>query len=306
MTNELTFKKATRSQARLRMALVGPSGSGKTYSALNIAKYLVPGGRVAVIDTERGSASLYSDIFDFDVLELVGDYHPERFVEAIHAAEKANYDVLIIDSLSHEWFGPGGCLDLVEKLKVKYNGNQFFAWRDVTPMHNRVLDAINATPMHVIATIRAKMDYAQEKGDDGKTKITKLGLGPIQRDGAEYEFGIVGDMKLEGHTLVISKTRCPALTDMVFQLPGEDIATILRAWLNEGIEMPITKGEANQIRDYGIGKQLSTEQILEALGGISKMSEFTDRSISNSYVKTGMAMIDAYCARQDAGGTDAA
>ena len=102
------FKKAERKRAKLRLALSGPSGSGKTYGALQIAKGL--GGKIAVLDTERGSASLYSDTVDFDVVELGPPYEPERFIEVMDAAAKAGYEVLIIDSITHEWKGAGGIL----------------------------------------------------------------------------------------------------------------------------------------------------------------------------------------------------
>lgn len=136
---QMQFKKATKTQARLRLALIGPSGSGKTYSALAIGKHL--GNRVAVIDTERGSASKYADIFDFDALELA-TFSPLTYVEAIHAAEQAGYDVLIIDSLSHAWMGKEGALEQVDKAARRYQNNSYAGWRDVTPMHNALIDAM--------------------------------------------------------------------------------------------------------------------------------------------------------------------
>jgi KaiC/GvpD/RAD55 family RecA-like ATPase len=117
----------------MRLAIAGPSGSGKTYSALLIARGLVgPEGRIAVIDTERGSASLYADLTPFDVAELAPPFTPERYVEAIRAAEKAGYDAIVIDSLSHAWAGPGGILDLHDAAAAKEK-NAFAAWRLVTP-----------------------------------------------------------------------------------------------------------------------------------------------------------------------------
>jgi KaiC/GvpD/RAD55 family RecA-like ATPase len=102
------FVKASKRQSKARIVITGPTGSGKTYSALSIASAL--GKRVAVIDTEQGSASLYSDQFDFDVLELTGDYHPQKYVEAIKSAASAGYDVCVVDSITHEWNGKGGVL----------------------------------------------------------------------------------------------------------------------------------------------------------------------------------------------------
>ena len=288
----LSFEKATKKQAKLRTALIGPSGSGKTYTALRIAEALVPGGKIAVLDTERGSSALYADDFDFLVAELTDNYHPNRFVEAIHDAEAAGIDVLIIDSLSHEWNGPGGCLELVDTLKAKYKGNQFPAWGEVTPLHNRVMDTINASTMHIIATMRSKMQYVLEEDDKGKTKPVKLGMGPIQRDGAEYEFGIIGELDHD-NTLVITKTRCSALTGSVFPKAGPEIAAILKAWLTDGAEMPITKAESTEILEYGKQKYgLSFDESLKALN-VKKMSQFTDKS-KGGYVATGKAILDAF------------
>jgi flagellar biosynthesis GTPase FlhF len=149
------FQKATKHEAKLRFALIGPAGSGKTYTALRIGTRL--GERVAVIDTERGSASKYADVFDFDVVELT-KHDPREFVKAIRAAQSAGYDALIIDSLSHAWMGRGGALELVDKAaKGSSSSNSFAAWRSVTPLHNELVDAIAGANLHVIATMRSKM-----------------------------------------------------------------------------------------------------------------------------------------------------
>src|SRR5690606_21534998 len=143
----MTFQKATKKSARLRMALIGVAGAGKTYTALSIAQNL--GQKVAVVDTERGSASKYSDMFDFDVMEMES-YGPKVYVDAIHAAEEAGYDVLIIDSLSHAWAGKDGALEMVDRAaKRAQSGNTFGAWRDVSPLHNQMVDAIVSSRIHI-------------------------------------------------------------------------------------------------------------------------------------------------------------
>ena len=227
-----TFRRATKQQAKLRMALIGPSGSGKTYTALRIASHL--GTRVAVIDTERGSASKYADKFSFDVLEL-DSFHPQQYIDGIKAAEAEGYDVLIIDSLSHAWAGKDGALELVDKAaKRMQSGNTFAAWRDVTPLHNALVDAMLQSRLHLIVTMRAKTEYVVEKDErTGKTVPRKVGLAPIQRDGLEYEFDVVADMDLDNN-MIVSKSRCEALTGAVIAKPGEDVANILRAWLSDG------------------------------------------------------------------------
>jgi len=234
MATPLTFQRATKAQARARIALIGPSGSGKTYTALLFAQTL--GERVALIDTEHGSASKYADVFPFDVLELT-DFAPKAYVEAIEAAGAAGYDVLIIDSLSHAWAGKGGALEMVDNAAARPGSNKYTAWRDVTPWHNRLIDTIIASPCHVIATMRAKTEYVIEKDEKGNTTIRKVGLAPVQRDGMEYEFDIVADMDA-GNTLMVSKTRCPALRQATVRMPGAETAEVIKAWLSDGVDAP--------------------------------------------------------------------
>jgi len=225
------FQKATRKQARLHMALIGPAGSGKTYTSLRVASEL--GGKVALIDTERSSACNYANLFGFDVCEL-DDYHPRNYIEAIKAASKAGYEVLIIDSLSHAWSGKGGALEMVDKAaRRSKSGNSFAAWREVTPLHNQLVEALLASPCHVIVTMRAKMAYVQEKDSKGRVQIRKVGLQPLQREGLEYEFDIVGDMDTDNN-LVITKTRCPELRGAVINQPGQEFAEALQGWLELG------------------------------------------------------------------------
>ncbi len=247
MGNVLQFKKATKKQAKLRLAIAGPSGSGKTFTALKLASEMRhPDGRkmrTAVIDTERGSASKYSDKFDFDVLEP-DSFSPDKYVDCIDAAEAEGYEVLIIDSLSHAWMGKDGALEQVDKAKAKSNsgGNSFTAWRDVTPMHNRLVDAMLGSKMHVIATMRAKTEYVIVENEKGKKEPRKIGMAPIQRDGMEYEFDAFCDMDLD-HNLIVGKTRCDTIDGRVFQKPGEELAVILINWLTDGAPQPPSVSE---------------------------------------------------------------
>lgn len=231
----MAFKKASKRQAKLRMALVGPSGSGKTYSALAIAGGLAPNGRVAVIDTERGSASLYSDKFSFDVMEL-SSYAPETFVRAIREADAAGYDVLVIDSLSHAWAGAGGALEMADHAAAR-SKNSHAAWREVTPAHTELVDAILGAKAHVLVTLRVKTEWTYEEDDRGKKVPKKIGLAPVQRAGIEYEFTVVADMSQE-HDMVISKTRCDLIADRVFKKPGAEFGATLAGWLNDGTPPP--------------------------------------------------------------------
>jgi hypothetical protein len=227
------FRKAVKTESKLRLGLIGPSGSGKTYTALTFgARFAREGnGRLAVIDTERGSASKYADLWDFDVLELES-FSPQRYIEGIAEAQKAGYSVLVIDSLSHAWSGKEGALEMVDAIaKRAQSANTFTAWRDVTPLHNRMVDAILSAPMHVIVTLRAKMEYVQEKDEKGRTAIRKVGLQPVQREGLEYEFDIVGELTMDNE-LLIAKTRCPALVGKSFPKPTEAVAEVIIDWLH--------------------------------------------------------------------------
>lgn len=225
------FKKAVKAESKLRLVVAGPSGSGKTYTSLAIAAALANGAPIAVVDTEHGSASKYADLFDFDVAEMHPPFHPDKFGQAIQDAAAAGYAVIILDSLTHAWSGTGGMLDLVDEIaKRKTGGNSFAAWKDGTPIQNRLIDAIVSAPIHVIATMRSKQDYVQDKDDRGKTVVRKVGMAAQQREGFEYEFDVAFDMDIDNNAIV-SKTRCPALTGRVFSKPGRDVANILAEWL---------------------------------------------------------------------------
>lgn len=239
------FKKAERKKIRLRMALDGPAGSGKTYSGLMFAFAL--GKKVAVIDTEAGSATKYegyqpegSEPWRFDVCEL-SSFSPSTYEQVIQEAGRLGYDVLLIDSLSHAWQGTDGALEQVDKKKGKEGGNSFTAWKDVTPQQSRMIDAILRSPCHVIATMRTKTEYVLEEQTNASGKKVmvpkKIGLAPIQRQGVEYEFDVVCDID-QAHTLYVSKSRCPSIADRVAHKPGPAFMAPLKYWLEEGMDVP--------------------------------------------------------------------
>lgn len=241
----MQFAKAVRRKAKLRLALTGPSGSGKTLGALMIAKGL--GGRIAVLDTEHGSASLYAEpmrlangsVFEppeFDTLELEPPYSPERYIEAIKAAERAGYEVLIIDSTTHEWSGSGGCLEINDDLaRAKFKGNTWSAWNETTPRHRAFIDAMLQSKMHIIATGRSKTETAQTE-DGGRKKVVKLGMKTEQRDGFEYEFTAVLDLVHEGHYANASKDRTGLFVGDPRAIT-EETGFSLREWLESGADV---------------------------------------------------------------------
>lgn len=230
----MKFEKAARKKAKLRLALTGPSGSGKTHGALLIAKGI--GGKIAVVDTEKGSASLYTHLAEFDALDLAPPFTPERFIGAVRTAEQAGYNILIIDSITHEWSGSGGCLEINDQLaKAKYKGNTWSAWNETTPRHRAFLDAILHSPLHIIATMRSKTETAQTE-DGGRKRIVKLGMKAEQRDGSEYEFTTVLDIVHEGHYAVASKDRTGLFTDKEPQVISTKTGEVLKEWLETGVE----------------------------------------------------------------------
>lgn len=229
---QFQIKKATKQQSKLRLSIAGPSGAGKTYTALKLATGL--GGKIGVIDTERGSASKYADEFEFDVIELE-DFHPQNFIGAIKAFEQGGYDIIVIDSTTHEWNGKNGILELHEaEVSRQRTKNSYTAWAQITPLHTAFIDAILGSRCHVIATVRSKTDYVQERNDRGQTEIRKVGMATIQREGMDYEYDIQLELDIQ-HTGVITKTRCAALDGRVFKKPGAELSDILKQWLTTGV-----------------------------------------------------------------------
>jgi len=230
----MSFQKAERRQKKLKLAIMGPSGSGKTRSALHIAKGL--GGKIAVLDTENKSASLYAGqkwAPDFDISEMDPPYETSKYIEAIKAAEKAGYATLIIDSASHQWAGDGGLLQKKEQLDIR-GGNSYTNWAKMTPEHEKFKSAILLANINIIITLRSKQDYAMMTNDKGKTEVKKLGMAPIQRDALEYEFDLVFDLDMS-HQAGASKDRT-GLFDGKFFVITDEIGRTLMNWMNDGSE----------------------------------------------------------------------
>lgn len=271
------FRKAERKKAKIKMAMLGPSGSGKTYSSLILATGL--GEKVAVIDTERGSAELYSDIFNYDVAQLTPPFTPDRYITLIKEAEK-NYDVIVIDSLSHAWAGEGGLLEIHDKF-AKTIGNSFSAWREVSPLHNKLVDTILQSPAHIIVTMRSKQDYVIMQ-EDQKTIVRKVGLAPVQRDGLEYEFTIVFELTHD-HLAVVSKDRTSLLASKPPFIITKETATMIKEWLEGGadigqqisVDTAIMNELIDEIEQFNKKEDLfkwyeSKKNVIESLAGAQK------------------------------------
>jgi hypothetical protein len=225
------IRKAQRSKSKLRLGISAPSGAGKTYSSLLLAFGI--GGKIGVVDTERGSADLYSHLGDYDVIDISAPFTIPKYLNAIKAFEDENYDVIIIDSLSHAWAGDGGLLDKQGKIADSGKGNSYTAWRSITPEHNSLVEAILQSKAHIIATMRAKTEYVVEQGSNGKSQPKKIGLAPIQRDGMEYEFTVFLDIDAN-HIANSTKDRTSLLDGKYFKITKET-GKELSDWLNSGV-----------------------------------------------------------------------
>lgn len=199
----MKLKQSKRENVKLRLGISGPSGFGKTFSALQLAYGLTRDWtKIGVIDTENSSVSLYSHLGAFNVLDLNNPYSPERYIDAIGVCEDAGMEVVIIDSISHEWIGTGGCLQIHGQL-----GGRFQDWAKVTPRHQSFIDKILSSKCHVITTTRRKIDYSLDMGSNGRTIVVKHGTKEITREGFEYELTVNFEILNDQHLVKVSKDR---------------------------------------------------------------------------------------------------
>jgi hypothetical protein len=227
----MQLRKATRKKAKIRLGLSAVSGGGKTYSALLVAQGICGDwSKVAIIDSENNSADLYAHLGDFNVLPITAPFSPEKYVEAIHTCEKAGMEVIIVDSITHEWDGKGGCLEIVEQLGGKYQD-----WAKVTPRHQAFIDAIIQSPCHMITTVRRKQDYEMIKDGNGKVKVEKGGLKEITREGFEYELTINLELDLR-HNATASKDRTGLFMGKPSFVPSAETGKLIAQWCEQGEE----------------------------------------------------------------------
>ncbi|AMA49986.1 AAA family ATPase [Flavobacterium covae] len=196
----MQLRQSERRKAKIKMALQGSAGAGKTYSSLLLAQGLTNGdlSKVAIIDTENGSADLYAHLGNYNVLTLTPPFTPDNYIKAIDVCEKAGIEVIIIDSISHCW-------DYLLDYHSSLAGNSFTNWAKIKPLEKAFMDKILQCDAHVIATMRTKQDYVLNQ-KDGKFIPEKVGLKAVQRDGLDYEFTIVFDVDIK-HFAVSSKDR---------------------------------------------------------------------------------------------------
>lgn len=276
----IEIRKAERKQSKLRIGLSSPSGGGKTYSALLLAKGLVGDyKKIGLIDSENGRGDIYSDLGEYNIISLKPPFTPESYIEAIRAFENAGVDVIIIDSVTHEWDGEGGCLQLNEQLAIaKYRGNTWSAWSETTPRHQRFLDAITSSSCHVITTVRNKVETVMTEG-----KVKKVGMKEIQREGFEYELTVNFTIDRDSHAVIASKDNTRLFEGKDPFVITEATGEVLREWVASGAADK-TADEKKELRTKingqltEIGKDLAwLEKKVGVIGNLS-VQELTEVS----------------------------
>lgn len=245
----IVLKKAQRKRVKLKIGIASPSGGGKTASSLILAYGLLKSehpewsdeevwDRIAIIDTENGSGELYAncrigdtDIGYYNAVSIDPPYEPQKYIDAMVACKEAGMEVCIVDSLTHAWNGQGGLLEKQSNI-AKRTGNSWTAWRDISPLYQKLVDTILQTDMHFICTMRSKTEYVQEKDDKGKTSIKRKGMSPQIRDGMEYEFSMFLELDTD-HQAFVSKDRTGVIDGQYFIVTPE-IGKRLAKWLDGG------------------------------------------------------------------------
>lgn len=231
--NNFLIQKADRAQTKIKLHIAGPSGSGKTYGALQLGSGLAEWSEICVIDTERGSSSLYSHLGGFYTLQLEAPFTPEKYVQAIQAVIEAGFKVCIIDSISHEWDGKGGILELHDSM----SGNSFTNWSKLTPRHNAFVNAIVDAPIYVITCGRSKQDYVLTD-KNGKMVPEKVGLKTVTREGFDYEVTLSFDLDIK-HWATASKDRTGLFMDKPQFIISSETGLIIKQWCESGRESPV-------------------------------------------------------------------
>lgn len=269
----MQLQKAERKRVKLRLNIASPSGFGKTYSALLIAFGLTSDWqKIAVIDTENDSASLYSHLGEFKTVSLKPPYAPEVYIEAIKLCELAGMEVIIIDSVTHVWKGQGGLLEYQNSL-----GGRYQDWAKATPLYQRWLNAILQCKTHVITTNRKKQGYNMIT-EGNKTKVEKAGLDDEIRDGYEYEMTIALEIINDRHLAKASKDRTQLFVDKPeFMITVETGKQILD-WCNKGV-IPISETKLAQ-------------EVMVKIDACKSLTELVD--IYNQYPSCQQALLEEF------------
>lgn len=259
----ITLKKAQRKRIKLKIGMAAPSGGGKTASSLILAYGLLKGehpdwsdtdiwDHIVIIDTENGSGELYAnckvgdtEIGAYNAVSIEPPYEPQKYIEAMAACKEAGMEVCIVDSLTHAWNGQGGLLEKQSNI-AKRTGNSWSAWRDVSPLYQKLVDTILQTDMHFVCTMRSKTEYVQEKDEKGKVTVKKKGLAPQIRDGMEYEFSMFLELDTD-HQAFVSKDRTGVIDGQYF-IVSPEIGKRLAKWLDGGTPETVTPVVVAQVQ----------------------------------------------------------
>lgn len=236
MAVKFKARKAVKEKIYTKIALMAPSGGGKTYSALRLATGManeikeITGNeaRILMANSEKSRGIYYASEFDYDIVDLEAPFNPELYIDVIQYALDEKYDILIIDSTTPEWDGPGGCLELQQKAGGKYQD-----WKTVTPRHDRFINALATSPIHIIATMRGKDQYEVEKDERGRTSVKKLGVGAKQREGFEYEFTCTFIVDQKTHTAEAQKDNTHIFDNEPATILTEDHGEKIIKWADE-------------------------------------------------------------------------
>lgn len=267
------FKKAVRKRTMLKLAIVGPSGTGKTMSALRLATGF-GAKKIGVIDCENGSASLYADRWNFEVLDMVPPFTTEKYISAIQDAEKAGIDFLIMDSISHAWAGTGGLMEQKDALDKSGKGSGYTNWGPITKKHEAFKSAFLQANMHIVCTMRSKQDYilVEEKG---KQVPKKVGMAAIQRDGMEYEFTTFFELNYNNEAEA-TKDRTSIFNKEAHQI-SEETGKKFRAWLDQvPEEVPASTAVKPEATPNNIDKKDPDQEAYDKMEGPSDEGSIVD------------------------------
>lgn len=283
----MQLQKASRKRAKIKIGLQGASGFGKSMSALLLAYGLCGNWqKVAVVDSENHSISLYAHVGDFSVVDIAAPYSPEKYIEAIRLCEQAGIEVIILDSISHEWEGSGGMLDIHGNM----TGNSFTNWSKLTPRHNAFINAILQSPAHVIATIRTKQDYVLVE-KNGKQVPEKVGLKGIMRQDTDYDLTIVFDLNIRHHATA-SKDRTGLFTGKPEFLITAATGKAILNWCNEGSETPVPSNKNIPPVQHPLQDQIAACQSVEQLLTLYKaQTPQLQQQHSNAFTKKRLELL---------------
>lgn len=282
-------KKAKREKIYPKIAIIAPSGGGKTYGSLRLATGMAEEikketGKDATIlmgNTESKRGLYYANEFNYDIVDLDPPYNPEKFVELIEFAVSEGYDILIIDSSSHEWEGKGGCLELQQQA-----GGTYQSWAKVTPRHQKFINAIADSPITIIATMRGKDQYEMSKDERGRASVQKLGVGAKQREGFEYEFTATFLIDQKTNTAEVQKDNTH-----IFDSEGPTILTEAHGakiikWANSGEGYtPVVRKNEEETPEEDI--KSVKKQIIDRCNALGGTSNANLMATLKSYVSSG-------------------